>query len=202
MFLLLACASGSFRYAGGTDPVVTAFYLQEEGSERDSLNVLIANSYVDSCKMPGPEDTQAFEQMYLAINREGARIARLTLHRFRKDSWIGDYPLSADPVDTLLDDRDPFVGEASWYAVLEAQTVGEDGLIVEYEPTETEEEWVIPDGDVRLTRDDDRIHGEFGFETIDVSGTFKASPCRISYDDSIFPLVDLLGSASNDDLVD
>ena len=203
MIWLVACAQGNLRTVQGSDPVVTAFYLQEEGAERDELHVVVANSFVSSCRQPQPDDTTAFEELYLATRREGAQIARLTLHRFRKDSWVGDFPLSSDPVDTLLDDRDPFVAEGAWYHVIEAAVTDEDGLVMEYEPTEWVREQPISRGDVRVTAEGDgQVHGRFGFETLDVSGTFRAVGCRLPYDESIFPLLDLLGSVSDDDLVD
>lgn len=197
----VACASGNLATPQGSDPVMTAFHLQELGAESDALHVLVSNSLVSSCELPDPDDRDAYEELYLATRREGTRIARLTLHRFRQASWEGDYPLSAEPVATLLSERDPFIAEASWYSVLEAQVTDEDGLVMEYEPTDVQAMDAIPSGDVRVTRDDDGVRGEFGFETLDVSGSFSTQPCGTTYDNSIFTLVDLLGPAI-DDLVD
>ncbi|HJN77801.1 MAG TPA: hypothetical protein QGF58_28035 [Myxococcota bacterium] len=179
---------------------MTAWALQQKGSERDELFLLISNSELSTCASPfdlsdidsldSASQEETAQELALMLYREGSRIAFLHLYRFRQDSWEGTFPLSSEPVNTILDDRDPFAAEASWWAMLEARVAQEHGLIRSYEPVEYEAEVDVPDGDVQIDRDGERFHGSFGLESLDVSGTFKASRCGVSYDKSIFPVIE------------
>lgn len=177
---------------------MTAWALETKSGEIDELYLLISNSELSTCRfdLSQIEDVDAATQeevtqeLALMLYREGSRIAFLHLYRFRQDGWEGTYPLSDEPVLTLLDDRDPFAAEAAWWAMLEARVVQDNGLIRSYEPVEYDVEVDVPSGDVQIDEDGDVLKGRFGLESLDVSGTFKASRCGVTYDNSIFPVIE------------
>ena len=198
MLLLLGCAAGNLSWSEGSAPVMTAWALEQPGEERDELYLLISNSELSSCRfdlgdieaIDSSSQEETAQELALMLYREGSRIAYLHLYRFRQDTWEGTFPLSSEPVNAVLDDRDPFAAEAAWWAMLEARVVQDNGLIRSYEPVEYEVEVDVPAGDVQIDRDGERLHGRFGLETLDVSGTFKASRCDADYDESIFPVIE------------
>jgi len=177
---------------------MAAWALERPGSERDELYLLISNSELSTCafdlsdfeNIASGEHEETSQELALMLYREGSRIAFLHLYRFRQDSWEGTYPLSTEPVNTVLDDREPFAAEAAWWAMLEARVASDNGLIRSYEPVEYDVEVDVPQGDVQIDRESERFHGRFGLESLDVSGTFKASRCDVDYDESIFPVIE------------
>ena len=189
LLLALACSRGSISDPWGQSPVETAFTLQLQGDQRDEAWLLVSNGWVeDPCALGAELDAEQSQQVASALFREGSRLVLAHLYRFRRDSWVGVYPLSEEPANAVLDDRTPFAAEAGFLAVLEASSE-QEGLAQDWDELDLDMlvSSDIAEGhfEIRAERDDDELVGSFSLETVDVGGRFRAERCYLDYESSI-----------------
>jgi hypothetical protein len=190
MIGLLGCAQGTLSTAAGSQPVLSAWYRSGDDGDRERMDVFLSTSQVD-CRIDPPDSNDPEEilehqdELTQAFLREGARAALLRLYRYRVDDWRGHFPLSEQSVGAELDDLNPYVCQAAWYAVNEAAVEDQDGLEVTYELVDVEYAASVPEpgfAEVRVSAE--QVVGSFQLDAYDVSGKWRAKPC--AGNDTIF----------------
>jgi hypothetical protein len=180
--LLGACAPyGRIFTASGNDRLRTAWYAEMPLAGKSSLVVLLANSRLD-CTMPDATSPTAVksaqEEIYLAMNREGARVVGLQLLSVDPSDWSGRYTVVADFAKAVLSSDTPRLAQAMYIGVDEAEVENLDGIYRSYYAPDPVYVFGVPaPGDVNVKASNDTVSGDFSLDAIDVSGTFEAESC-------------------------
>lgn len=198
LLLLSACGLGTISSTTASDPLETAFYLTVDHPDTPTMLLALSNSYIASCKAPEltGDNEEALLEFYMAASREGSQVALVDLRSYGVDTWEGVYPVAdRDFQPNDLSGQRPFIAQGAYLHVREAELDDEEGLERSYRVTDAV--WapeVAAPGQVSISswEPDGVLVGQLSFESLDVSARFRAVPCDVSYDDSIFPYTDQL----------
>ncbi len=182
---LLGCAAGSIETPTHDDQLHTAWYQTIQSGDDVRMLVALANSDIP-CEEPETDDpAQLIREnlaIYSSVTRENARIVMLDLYRYvLEESWVGHYPvhLDADVAwPSYVNATHPHVAGARYRGIDEAEVTTDDGLYRLYEPVDYVDVVVDAPAEVIISRDREKVWGEFHFDTQDVSGRFRAKRCE------------------------
>ena len=184
----VACAPmGRIRTPRGGDRLHTALTLGTIWSGTRARVLILSTSSV-ACSPPtdpDPDAITAYEaELVLALTREGSLVLAFVMFSSDPTDWSGEYPVDETASPWALDEVEPRAALAAFHAVWEAEVLAEDGLYREYAAVEEELSLpVLAPGTLTFDDDDDEASGTFALESLDVSGTFDATPCPVGEDD-------------------
>ena len=179
LMVALGYAPGFLRGPDGREPLRAAWFgVVDQVQPLANVTVLLSNSDL-LCEVPDSTDPgeieEALTRQAAGLYREGAEVLMFSLYSEEED-WEGAYEISEGGARP---DRDVAV---TWWHVIEAVVESQNGVLVSYTPGDAPGDYVfvprVPSpGSIEVLKTDDTLTGSFVLDSLDLSGSFEASPC-------------------------